>query len=285
MTNRLELNWKIDGFVDTQKYYCSETPINPLNLPTPKAVLSGDLRSYIDSDIDIGKTYYICIGSVKSGTEKIGEHKTISTTSNPLEKFVVFYAPLTENFNDSRGLIPEVQTPATIDNQDGAVGNGCLYTSQGGRISFDVGNIISGNTPFCFEMYLKAVSGNGAFFGLFAAERQDVAIATLTSNGALYVSKNGYSWWVNGANLPSLINKDWHHFAIDYNGAILKIFVDGIISESYDLPAGVTQQFTKIILGSSGGTIGYYYSCKIQHVRLTVGHSRYETDFLPPTVF
>ena len=37
MTNRLELNWELDGVVDEQRYYCSETPIDPLNLPVPKA--------------------------------------------------------------------------------------------------------------------------------------------------------------------------------------------------------------------------------------------------------
>ncbi|RLL31774.1 hypothetical protein D9K80_14640, partial [Acinetobacter cumulans] len=37
-TNRLELNWKLDGFVDEQRYYCSETAIDPLNLPPHKAI-------------------------------------------------------------------------------------------------------------------------------------------------------------------------------------------------------------------------------------------------------
>ncbi|MBI1453695.1 hypothetical protein IL972_17540, partial [Acinetobacter sp. FL51] len=49
LTNRLELNWKLDGFVDEQRYYCSETPIDPENLPVPKAVLAGDVRTYVDT--------------------------------------------------------------------------------------------------------------------------------------------------------------------------------------------------------------------------------------------
>lgn len=77
MTNRLELNWKLDGFVDEQRYYCSETPIDPLNLPAPKDVLAGDVRTYTDVDIDVGKTYYICIGAVKNGVEKLSDEKLI----------------------------------------------------------------------------------------------------------------------------------------------------------------------------------------------------------------
>lgn len=65
MTNRLELNWKLDGFVDEQRYYCSETPIDPENLPVPKTVFAGDVRACVDTDIEIGKTYYVRVGSVK----------------------------------------------------------------------------------------------------------------------------------------------------------------------------------------------------------------------------
>ena len=38
MTNRLELSWKLDGFIGEQRYYCSETPIDVNNLPVPKAI-------------------------------------------------------------------------------------------------------------------------------------------------------------------------------------------------------------------------------------------------------
>ena len=78
MTNRLELTWKLDGFVDEQRYYCSETPIDPLNLPVPKAVLAGDVRSYIDADVEVGKTYYVRVGSVKNNVEKLSIKKPLN---------------------------------------------------------------------------------------------------------------------------------------------------------------------------------------------------------------
>lgn len=78
MTNRLELNWKLDGFVDEQRYYCSETPIDPENLPAPKAVFSGDARTYVDTAIEVGKTYYVAVGSVKNGVEKLSDIKVLA---------------------------------------------------------------------------------------------------------------------------------------------------------------------------------------------------------------
>lgn len=72
MTNRLELNWKLDGFVDEQRYYCSETPIDPENLPTPTAILTGNVRSHIDSTArELGRNYHIYVSAVKNNVEKI----------------------------------------------------------------------------------------------------------------------------------------------------------------------------------------------------------------------
>jgi hypothetical protein len=76
MTNRLELNWSLDGIVDEQRYYCSETPIDSENLPVPKAILDGEARSYIDTDVEVGKTYYVRVGSVKNVIEKISDEVT-----------------------------------------------------------------------------------------------------------------------------------------------------------------------------------------------------------------
>ena len=79
MTNRLELNWKLDGFVDEQRYYCSEIPIDPLNLPVPKAIFAGDVRTHADTAVEVGKTYYVAVGSVKNSVEKLSGVMRVST--------------------------------------------------------------------------------------------------------------------------------------------------------------------------------------------------------------
>lgn len=83
MTNRLELNWKLDGFVDEQRYYCSETAIDLENLPAAKVILAGDLRTYTDIDVEVGKTYYVAVSSVKNGIEKFSEVLTVSLLWRP----------------------------------------------------------------------------------------------------------------------------------------------------------------------------------------------------------
>ena len=81
ITNRLELNWKVDGFVDEQRYYCSETQIDPANLPAPKAILANDVRSYVDASVEVGKTYYVAVGAVKNGVEKLSDEVEIKASS------------------------------------------------------------------------------------------------------------------------------------------------------------------------------------------------------------
>lgn len=99
MTNRLEINWKLDGFVDEQRYYCSEIPIDPLNLPTPKAVLAGDTRGCIDTEIETGKTYYIVVSSVRNSVEKLSHSVTIVTDN--YEKYTAFFE--LKDFSDKKG--------------------------------------------------------------------------------------------------------------------------------------------------------------------------------------
>jgi len=79
MTNRLELNWKLDGFVDEQHYYCSETPIDPENPTVPKAVLNGGQRSYVDTSVIVGSKNYIRLSAVKNLTEKFSLEKIVYT--------------------------------------------------------------------------------------------------------------------------------------------------------------------------------------------------------------
>lgn len=101
MTNRLELNWKLDGFVDEQRYYCSETLIDPENMPAPKAVLAGDVRFHVDTAIEVGKTYYVCVGSVKNGVEKLSNEKIVVAS----EFTTVALLKFDGNLNDETGKL------------------------------------------------------------------------------------------------------------------------------------------------------------------------------------
>lgn len=119
MTNRLELIWKLDGFIDEQRYYCSEATIDPISLPPAKAILSGDLRVYTDYDVEVGKTYYIRVGSVKNGVEKISDEVLVrlATFTNKIN------LPLRLNAIDTVNA-SWMATLTNITFSDGAIFNG-----------------------------------------------------------------------------------------------------------------------------------------------------------------
>jgi hypothetical protein len=133
MTNRLELNWKLDGFVDEQRYYCSETPIDIANLPVPKAVLAGDARTYTDAAIELDKTYSIAFGAVKNGVEKLSIVVSISTAgfSQALknlfastEKGMAYnFQDLSTLWQDVAGTIPVTDVDQYVARVDDLSGN------------------------------------------------------------------------------------------------------------------------------------------------------------------
>lgn len=97
MTNRLEIAWDLDGFIDEQRYYCSLNPISVANLPEPKAILAGGVREHIDTEITPPESYYIRIGSIRNGIEKLSPELFVSTVSS----FKYFRIHITANNGDS----------------------------------------------------------------------------------------------------------------------------------------------------------------------------------------
>ena len=150
MTNRLELNWKVDGFVDEQRYYCSETPIDSENLPVPKVILDGEARSYIDTDVEVGKTYYVRVGSVKNGVEKISEEQSVYASNIDLNykvKLLTSNNSLIDNGYSQLGWI-ESGSIVFSDNT--------LDFGQSAKLVSEQVYVFNGAWEFNFEFYIPA---------------------------------------------------------------------------------------------------------------------------------
>ena len=192
MTNRLELNWKLDGFVDEQRYYCSETPIDTANLPVPKAVLAGDVRTYTDTDVIAGKTYYVCVGSVKNSAEKLSDIKVVSTQTYLLNM------PFTSNKNDHGKFGLTATTVGSAVIQDGY-----LYVPAGSYIHFNTTGITElnlGTSDFEFgiEVALMPTDG-GSYPCLFG-------VGTEWSSGAISMQFNPLSRFMCAIMSPGEID-------------------------------------------------------------------------------
>ncbi|MEQ1158879.1 discoidin domain-containing protein [Acinetobacter johnsonii] len=156
MTNRLELNWSLDGFVDEQRYYCSNSPIDINNLPPPKMVFGGDIRTYIDAEITSGQTYYVRMSSVKNGAEKLSSETTVSTA----QLFQYFRLYITANNGDSSfTAIQEIEMALTENGPDITTPSTPIAANNA-YVGFEANKVLDNN----FTDQAKAWISSGSVF-------------------------------------------------------------------------------------------------------------------------
>lgn len=176
MINRLELNWKIDGFVDEQRYYCSETLFDANSLPSPKVVLANDVRTYTDADVQAGKTYYVAVGSVKNGVEKVSNINSKATISYLLNM------PFSSDKNDHGKFNIASTTIGSATIQDGY-----LYVPAGSYLTFNTTGLTElnlGTSDFEFGIEVALMpTGGGTYPCVFGT-------GTAWSSGALSMQFN-----------------------------------------------------------------------------------------------
>ncbi len=285
MTNRLELNWKLDGLVDEQRYYCSETPINPLALPAAKAVLLGDARTYIDTEIEVDKTYYIRISSVKNSIEKISEERIVKSQKvDPFEQYVYLYASLQSNYDSTSQILTEVGINNSFQVSGGALDGGFYRAGAGSYLEFNISNFFDGNTPFCVEFYARSSGfGTDGVASFASTKNSDYATATLTSE-SWFISRNNNDWTHLFLNTGAIRNT-WNHHALTYDGENLRRFLNGNLVGSTLETIGFSQVKNLGILGKKSNDLNHPAANDFQHLRLTKGVPRYTSAFIPPVEF
>lgn len=288
MTNRLELNWQLDGFVDEQRYYCSETAIDINNLPTPKAVLAGDVRTYIDTNVDVNKIYYIAISSVKNSTEKVSEIKEIKTSSDEFKAYVVALLEFENNTDDKTGKVWNSRniTYQAINDKYAA-----KFTKQATRteVYLEHADFNIGTADFTIELVPKVTlsAGDG---NVMVDMRTGVGASTApvieSDNGNLYV-------WVNGGYkigpFAGVINQnELPHIALTRQSGVAKLWLKGQLLGSAPYPDSITSGVVHLgrNMGTSSATDSRYdLDGLIDVFRFTKGVARYESNFAPPTEF
>ena len=242
MTNRLELNWKVDGFVDEQRYYCSETPIDPSNLPAPKAVLAGDIRSYIDAMIDINKTYYILLSSVKSGVEKLSDIKIVNTPEFQIDLKVD--AGVFVNHGSTHLNMTWVGSP--VFESDAVVLNGTQWLDVSddeifnfGTDSFEYVNEVYLTNISQWRILLSAKYSSGASYSQYGF-----------GSGYLYI---GESWGGFGSNLAAntaVTINSWNIVKLKRTPTLLELIINDVVVASKSITPAVTFNFNRNASGT-----------------------------------
>lgn len=286
MTNRLELNWNLDGFVDEQRYYCSETPIDVNNLPVPKAIISGDVRTYTDTAIEVGKAYYVAVGSVKGGIEKVSQQLEIFAGGDLHWDKVVALLHFDGDFSDLKGGTWVASgASATIDTSIIKFGTGSLKAVGGSSLNATIPSL--GTDDFTIEFNIYPLLVNGSWQRYFA-------IGGYTKPGSFYILNVGASnpprvliGMNSNFNLSSqgpettLNMLAWNHVAVTRENGTMRIFINGLLRENITWPTfDINETFAQIndeVVDGSNAFNAHY-----DELRITKGVARYTTNFTPP---
>lgn len=282
MTNRLELNWKLDGFVDEQRYYCSETAIDVNNLPLPKAVLAGDVRFYVDTDIDVGKTYYVAVGSVKNGVERLSEVRLVRAVGGDeyWDKVVAllhFDGDLTDEVG---GAWDNIGSPSITDTNH-LFDKNLLFSGNGVQHIEKTFVDALGTDDFTIEMFIRraAHSDYRCIFDSRSGMNID-GIAIYTSS---ILTGNVPIIWTNTqvlSGVSEIPHSEWVHIAVCRRSGTLYYFTGGILQNSANFTNNLTNKSVRLGAQREGFQS---YGGHIDELRITKGLARYTEDFVPPT--
>lgn len=299
MTNRLELNWKLDGFVDEQRYYCSERPIDINNLPPPKAVLVGNVLTYIDTDIEVGKTYYVRIGSVKNEIEKLSDE--VSLSSNDMySNYVISLLHFNDNLIDEKDILVYESVGSISYNANAKFGKSLDLSNGKSLITTSSAQIQLSDFDYTLECFVCAASftknivqpvifsiGNNN-----GAGTQEVILSIESTTGKLSyrVYQDGIYIVRDIKTSNALQLNTWTHVAITRSGLSHYVFIGGVKVASYDAPINYSLDARAVdliiggIISAGSNTQWGRFDGMIDEFRFTKDIARYTEDFEPTKI-
>ena len=294
MTNRLELNWKLDDLVDEQRYYCSETPIDVNNLPVQKAIIAGGVRTYSDTAIEVGKTYYVAVSSVKGSIEKVSQVIEISAGGDEhWDKVVALLhfdeAAAPSDIKDEKGLIWSLVNGAALSSLDSKFGSAkSMYTTpvaSGYAISEQTNAFdFNSDDKFTLEFFYKKMD-NGGNATPVAIVSDSLGTTVRWAFFIRYGEKPNCAVYDGGTTFLDasigIANFKWTHFAYTKDGNTNKLFIDGILAQT-TTKATKGYPLSKIIIGKEQAHTGVTFNGYVDELRITKGVARYTGNFTPP---
>lgn len=286
MTNRLELNWSLDGFVDEQRYYCSETPIDIENLPSTKAVLAGDVRTYVDTDIEIGKTYYVAVGSVKGGIEKVSQELEIFSANDEHWDKVVSLLHFDGDLTDETSRAWQKIGDSSFGG--GVFGSGLLLTRPNSNSNGLYSNGVVLDSDFTIECFVNSSHTAdeqcivSCYKGFGSTGYTWEIILEKTAGILHFFHHSGTSGSYILKSSTKIADGVVHHIAVTREGSMMRLFIDGNLHDSRVEFREYTSEAPLCIGYQHGGGSRYPYKGMIDELRITKGIARYTTNFTPP---
>lgn len=285
------LSWQFDG-PDPEEFrvYRADAPMDPGALPTPLATaISGALRSYTDTTVVQGNTYYYRVSAVKSTLERVSEEleHVAEGVSDPLWPYVTNLlhfdgADGSTTFVDERGLTWTASGTAQLDDAQSKFGGTSLRLNGAHADQAVTGNnqVFALRTDsFCIEGWIRPES---------VAPAEQFIVCTRTSSSApggilalrgdKLAWSNGAAWLTGSAPVPV---SQWTHFAVTRQSGTLRIYQDGVqVYSGADTTDYIGPRECR--LGGADGAVPAPFTGWLDEVRITRWDPRYTAAFTVP---
>lgn len=292
MTNRLELNWSLIGVVDEQRYYCSETPIDSENLPVPKAVLAGNIRAYTDFSITEGVTYYVCVGSVRNGVEKLSDTAIVTTATSD-----EYWANVTSLLHFNGGLVDKAEKGVYTKTNGVDFVNDAVFGEPAIKIANTQDSVTTNNNSvwqfsdqdFCIEFPMLAldISDYQAILSKWQSPPVSSTEFLLSLyQGSLYFEvrgNNGSTYvLVFKVDATQLLQKT--QITLSRQGDKFRLWFGDVLKSEFSSNVIInTSEVSQFRIGGNP-SIGATFNGYIGKMRVTRGASRYSLTNTPPPV-
>jgi len=287
------LSWKYDSTGgDGFRIYRSDSPMNPLALPTPLAEVNISEREYVDSTVIAEETYYYRVGAYQGSEEKISaeiEH-VAEVANDPMWNDVLSLLRFEDgNYIDDKGNSWNTSGTVSIGAESFVSTNGYIQSSASQLTTI-------GNGAVTVEMFVSSQHLENALFSF---------VKSKSSAGRVFgirVGPSGETFWLRleGSSGSGSSAVSWatvaydiapntkHHLAICLGAVVgsnrlCELFLNGVKIYSANI--------NRTSLNCSNVTFGYAYWTKnwnfkgeLFSARITAG-VRYTDNFTPPPFF
>lgn len=242
--NALEMEWDFENVTELH-YYCSESPIDIENLPSPKAVLAGDVRTYIDTEIEVGKAYYVRVGSVKNGVEKLSSEIEVYAFNSNL---FAINSDFESNLIDKTGKVWTAHGNANVSNGKLNLGGMGDYLTTPASNDYHFNNSEDVTIRFKVKINSFKASNIATIFSTYSHVPGDPNYSVRVLNNSIMMvmwSAQNPTW---SYSIPLGIEKE---ISIERESMIWRLYVDGVqIGSTFTQTSNYTKDIATAYLGS-----------------------------------
>jgi len=160
------------------------------------------------------------------------------------------------------------------------------FDGTGDYIKFNGSQFYFNDSDFCVEMWIYATTFNdwtnacGQWY--YSGSNNPIRIGTSSGKWRVVIF-NTASTFKTVTGTSSVVSGTWYHIAAVRLSSTLYLYVNGIQENSISEIGTLANNLSGVVIGAQGTYNPYPWNGQIAWIRISKNHSRYTSNFTPPT--